>query len=46
MPLSGQVTIHSREKHSESADYPSFSVAFIGFFLSSSTIISLGRAAT
>lgn len=33
MPLSGQVTIHPREKHSESADYPSFSVALIGFLL-------------
>lgn len=31
MPLMGQVTIHQNEKHSESNDYPAFSVAIVGF---------------
>src|SRR4029077_15799589 len=33
IPLQGQVTIHPAEKHSESNDYPSFSVAIVGFLL-------------
>lgn len=33
MPLQGHVTIRATEQHSESEDYPSFSVAMVGFLL-------------
>lgn len=32
-PLTGHVNVHSTEQHTESADYPGFSVALIGFLL-------------
>jgi hypothetical protein len=33
MPLQGHVTIRATEQHSGSEDYPSFSVAMVGFLL-------------
>jgi hypothetical protein len=33
MPLQGHVTIRSAEQHSESQDYPAFSIAMVGFLL-------------
>lgn len=33
MPMTGHVTIHPIERHSESEDYPAFSVAMVGFLL-------------
>lgn len=33
MPLMGHITVHPREKHSENADYPAFSIALVGFLL-------------
>jgi hypothetical protein len=32
-PLPNQINVHAREKHSESNDYPAFSIALVGFLL-------------
>jgi Family of unknown function (DUF5677) len=38
LPLQGHVNVHATEQHTESPDYPSFSVALVGFLL-----IAFGR---